>query len=112
MLGWRSTGFPWRSIDSSEVARFEVYRSRDGGLWLDCQADRLSHLQQRFVVPLVPPGDAPSPSIAGLNPVLDVNGVAYVMLPQFAGAAPCGSSEPSWHGSAMTIIGSSARSTS
>ena len=66
------------------MARFDYYRERDGFL-LDCQADLLSHLNTRFVVPLMPRGDAPPPA-ARLNPVFSIEGTEYVMVTQFAAA--------------------------
>ncbi len=68
------------------MARFEVFSGGgDTGLLLDCQSNTLSHLNTRFVVPLMPPGIAP---IAGrkLNPHFTVDGRDYVMVTQFAGA--------------------------
>ncbi|CAM5429606.1 hypothetical protein TMEC54S_03045 [Thauera mechernichensis] len=39
------------------MARFDVYRNSAGeGFLLDVQADLLSHLNTRVVVPLLPPG--------------------------------------------------------
>jgi toxin CcdB len=68
------------------MARFDVYRRRvDGGYLLDCQADLLSDLTTRFVVPLLPPHAAPKPA-ARLNPILSVGGEPYVMVTQFAAA--------------------------
>ena len=67
------------------MARFDVYRLRDGGLALDCQANFLDDIGTRFVVPLMPPGDGP-PTNARLNPGFDIDGEAVVMVPQFATA--------------------------
>lgn len=68
------------------MARFDVYRRRDGsGYLLDCQADLLSDLNTRFVVPLLPPDAAPRPA-ARLNPLLVVGGERHVMVTQFAAA--------------------------
>jgi toxin CcdB len=68
------------------MARFDVYRRRDGGIYLlDCQADLLSDLSTRFVVPLLPSGAAPKPA-ARLNPLLAVSGEPHVMVTQFAAA--------------------------
>ena len=71
------------------MARFDVYRSRNGGaLSLDCQSDWLSHLTHRLVVPLAPPDQAPGHPIQGLNPTLLIDGSPYVMLTQFAVSIP------------------------
>jgi toxin CcdB len=68
------------------MARFDVHRRRDGGGYLlDCQADLLSDLSTRFVVPLLPPDTAPKPAVR-LNPLLDVGGESHVMVTQFAAA--------------------------
>ncbi|HUD27491.1 MAG TPA: CcdB family protein [Novosphingobium sp.] len=58
-----------------------------GGLLLDCQADLLSDFGTRFVVPLLPSGDAPKP-VARLNPVFEIEGRDYVMVPQLAASIP------------------------
>src|SRR5688572_14480417 len=68
------------------MARFDVYQRPDGGGYLlDCQADLLSDLMTRFVVPLLPPDAAPKPA-ARLNPLLAVRGEPHVMVTQFAAA--------------------------
>jgi toxin CcdB len=66
------------------MAQFDVHRL-GGGLVLDCQSDLLSHIASRFVVPLVPQPDAPTP-VRRLNPAFEVGGEAYVMVTQSAGA--------------------------
>jgi toxin CcdB len=67
------------------MAQFDVITLRSGGLVLDCQADLLSDLNTRFVVPLSLPHDAP-PTRVRLNPTFDINGKTYVMVTQFAAA--------------------------
>ena len=67
------------------MARFDVYRLVDGGMVIDCQADFLDDIRTRFVVPLVPPGEAP-PDNPRLNPRFEVNGESLVMVTQFATA--------------------------
>jgi len=68
------------------MAKFDVYRRVSGaGYLLDCQADLLSPLKTRFVVPLLPVGEAPKPA-ARLNPIFIVEGEGHVMLTQFAAA--------------------------
>lgn len=50
------------------MARFDVYRDPDGeGFLLDVQANMMSHLNTRIVVPLMLDADAPKPA-KGLNP--------------------------------------------
>jgi toxin CcdB len=65
------------------MARFDVYGLRAGGLVLDCQANLLSGLSTRFVVPLLPEAEAPKPA-ERLNPVFIVSGARYIMATQFA----------------------------
>lgn len=68
------------------MARFAVYARRDGpGFVLDCQADLLRGLNTRFVVPLLPEGEAPRPA-ARLNPSFSIDGERVVMVTQFAAA--------------------------
>lgn len=70
------------------MAKFDVYRLRDGGaLVVDCQADLLDGLNTRFVVPLLPIDAAPKPA-ARLNPLFEVHEVPRVLLPQFAATVP------------------------
>lgn len=68
------------------MARFDVYRRRGrAGYLLDCQADLLSALNTRFVVPLLPRDAAPVPAMR-LNPMLTIAGEPHVMVTQFAAA--------------------------
>lgn len=68
------------------MGQFDVHRLANGrGYVLDCQADLLDHIESRFVVPLLPMKQAPSP-ITRLNPVFRMNGEDYMMLTQSAGA--------------------------
>lgn len=69
------------------MARFDVYPGARGrGYLLDCQADVLSHLESRVVVPLLPTGGLPE---AGrLNPLLTIDGIAHVMATQLIFAIP------------------------
>ena len=70
------------------MARHDVYRNTEGpGFLLDCQADLLSRLNTRFVVPLLPPDEAPLAS-ARLNPSFLVEGEPVVMYTQFAASVP------------------------
>jgi toxin CcdB len=69
------------------MARLDVHARRDGGpgYLLDVQADLLSALTTRFVVPLLPLDHAPTPA-ARLNPVFDIAGKPHAMVTQFAAA--------------------------
>jgi toxin CcdB len=70
------------------MARFDVYRDPDGhGYLLDVQADLLSHLNTRIVVPLLTTALAPKPA-KGLNPVFMIGDTAVVMVTQFLSAVP------------------------
>lgn len=70
------------------MAKFDVYPFPHGrGYLLDCQADLLSDLNTRLVVPLLPTDDAPKPA-ARLNSVFDISGEPHVMVTQFAAAVP------------------------
>jgi len=70
------------------MARFDVYRDPDGqGFLLDVQADMMSHLNTRIVVPLMLEAGAPKPA-KGLNPGFTIGGVAVVMVTQFLAAVP------------------------
>lgn len=70
------------------MARFDVYRNPDGvGCLLDIQADLLSHLNTRVVVPLLPLTDAPQPART-LNPCFDIADETLVMTTQFMAAVP------------------------
>jgi len=68
------------------MAQFDVHQMANGdALVLDCQTDLLSHIDSRFIVPLVPPGKT-LPAARRLNPVFSIGGGDYVMLTQSASA--------------------------
>ncbi len=70
------------------MARFSVYKHPEGeGYLLDVQADLLSHLNTRVVVPLLPVELAPKPA-AMLNPLFDIEGATVSMVTQFMAAVP------------------------
>lgn len=70
------------------MSRFSVYANPEGpGYLMDVQANLLSHLNTRVVVPLLPKHQAPLPAQT-LNPCFDVDGVACVMVTQFMAAVP------------------------
>jgi toxin CcdB len=70
------------------MAKYDVYRRGYGAAYLlDCQADLLDHLNTRFVVPLMTEPDAPRPATR-LNPIIQFDGRALVMVTQFAAAMP------------------------
>lgn len=70
------------------MARFDVYRNPEGdGYLLDVQANLLTHLNTRIVVPLMLPAGAPKPA-KGLNPEFMIGDTAVVMITQFLSAVP------------------------
>lgn len=70
------------------MARFEVYANPGAaGYLLDVQADVLSELNTRIVVPLLPLSQAPLPA-QRLNPVFKIGEVPHVMVTQFMAAVP------------------------
>lgn len=69
------------------MARFDVYcGARGKGYLLDCQADILSILSSRVVVPLMPA--KASPITPRLNPVFDIDGEDHIMMTQQIFAIP------------------------
>ena len=72
------------------MARFDVHEYPSGsGYLIDVQADLLSHLNTRVVVPLLPAATAPKPA-KRLNPTFDIDGETFVMATQFLAAVPVG----------------------
>lgn len=69
------------------MAQFDVWRTADGGMVIDCQSDLLGHLNTRFVVPLLT-ADQFDVVARRLNPLFMVDDVQYVMYTQFAAAVP------------------------
>ena len=70
------------------MARSDVYTNRGGaGFLLDVQADLITRLNTRVVVPLLPQDAAPTPADR-LNPVFEVQGSKVYMATQFMAAVP------------------------
>jgi toxin CcdB len=70
------------------MARYDVHRNPSGpGYLLDCQADLLSGLTTRLVVPLLPPDVAPLPT-RRLNPSFTVGEDRLIMMTHFAASVP------------------------
>jgi toxin CcdB len=65
------------------MARFDVYRMKDGETVVDCQADIHRHLDTRFIIPLVPFADD-YPLKAGLNPIVTMDDARLVLVAEFA----------------------------
>lgn len=72
------------------MARLDVYpmpgKDRTGYV-VDVQADLLSHLATRIVVPLVAEETAPKP-ISELNPIFEIYGKRHVMVTQAIASIP------------------------
>ena len=70
------------------MARFDVHRVSGGhGFLLDVQADHLSALPSRIVVPLLPHSEA-LPAIRDLNPLLRMADQEVVMMTHYLTAIP------------------------
>lgn len=72
------------------MPHLDVYpmpRRTTRGYLLDVQADLLSQLSTRTVVPLVPQAGHPPP-IKELNPVFAINGEPHIMLTQAIATVP------------------------
>lgn len=70
------------------MARFDVYRNKDGnGYLLDVQSNLLSDLNTRVVVPLIPKAEAPRPA-ERLNPAFEIAKTEVIMATQFMAAVP------------------------
>jgi toxin CcdB len=69
------------------MARFDVYSGALGkGYLLDCQADILSILSTRVVVPLLPAQTLPI--TPRLNPIFNIDGDDHIMMTQQIFAIP------------------------
>ena len=65
------------------MARFDIYRMKDGETVVDCQADIHIHLDTRFIIPLVPFAED-YPIKRGLNPIVNIDGASMVLVAEFA----------------------------
>ena len=66
------------------MAQFDVHRF-GRGLVIDCQSDLLSHIETRFVIPLVPRTMA-QVAARRLNPPVAIDGEELIMVTQAASA--------------------------
>jgi len=72
------------------MPKYDVFPNPTGnGFLLDVQADLLSDLNTRVVVPLMPRARAPKPATR-LNPTFTIDGETVVMVTQFMAAVPVG----------------------
>jgi len=69
------------------MAKFDVFRLREGSLVVDCQADLLDTLATRIVAPLLPVGGE-IPPMPRLNPIFEVEGESYYILTQSLASVP------------------------
>ncbi len=75
------------------MAQYDVHAGTDGYLYVNIQADTLSQLNTRVVIPLMRPEDAPAPS-RHLNPGIAFDGETYLLVTQYMGATPLASIGP------------------
>lgn len=69
------------------MARFDIFDGAKGkGFLLDCQADFLSDLESRVVVPLLPAVNLPIAT--RLNPIFEIDQARYVMATHLIFAIP------------------------
>lgn len=69
------------------MARYDLYRSRDGNYLLEVQSDLLDEFETTVVVPVRRPEDAPAPG-RRLNPAFMVDGETHYMVTQYISAVP------------------------
>ncbi|WP_428375343.1 CcdB family protein [Lichenicoccus sp.] len=71
------------------MARLDIHPMPGGGAGyvVNVQADLLTHLSTRVVVPLLPEATSSSP-ISELNPVFEIEGGRYVLVTQALAAIP------------------------
>ncbi len=72
------------------MAQFDAYRDPNGGevLLLDVQAELLSELETRVVIPLVPAARLVGYVVRSLTPVFVIDGNAYRVLTTSVAAVP------------------------
>jgi len=66
------------------MAKYDVYIVQDNYV-LDVQADLLSDLNIRVVIPLILPDQAPQPA-RRLNPIFEINGKEMILVTQYIGS--------------------------
>lgn len=81
---WNAAAYRWRGIGSSDrVARFDLFRlPGNQGYIVEVQSDHASsRVRTRVVVPLIPL-DVLGEPIAGLNPIVRIDGREYAFVAQ------------------------------
>ncbi|HMO75370.1 MAG TPA: CcdB family protein [Sphingopyxis sp.] len=69
------------------MAQFDVWRTLEGALVIDCQSNLLRHLNTRLVVPLLR-ADQFDVVARRLNPLFTIEDTDYVMYTQFTATLP------------------------
>jgi len=69
------------------MAQFDVHRSAEAGLVLDCQNASLAHLGTRVVVPLLPLGKVPQ-ARDRLHPVFEIDGQPHLLATHLVATMP------------------------
>lgn len=69
------------------MAQFDVWRTTNGNLVIDCQSDVLKQLNTRLVAPLLL-AEQFDVVARRLNPIFTIEQASYVMYTQFAAAIP------------------------
>lgn len=69
------------------MAQFDVWRTSEGALVIDCQSNLLKHLNTRLVVPLLH-ADQFDAVARRLNPLFTIEETDYVMYTQFTATFP------------------------
>ena len=80
-----------RSVAEVLVAQFDVFKNPRGGgypLLMDVQADLLSRLGTRIVIPLVPRKRYTEQPFARLNPLVTIRGTEYLLVVQDLASIP------------------------
>ncbi len=75
------------------MARFDIYRyaSKSAPLLVDVQADLLSDLNSRVVVPLLPTAKTGNEELPRLKPKIEISGKDYILMTTDIGVVPVAS---------------------
>ena len=65
------------------MAQFDLYRTAENDLIVDCQAEAWSAYNTRFVAPLFPLDDK-LPRVDRLNPIFEIEDERMVLMTEFA----------------------------
>lgn len=67
--------------------QFDLYRTSEGNLLVDCQTDMMHAYNTRVAIPLLP-FDPDLPRMERLNPVFDIFGEDRTLMTEFMAAIP------------------------